>query len=274
MIFKLPFLIFLTFILLNGCSDSSSDAPTSDTNSNYTPTSLKTITSATEAKIALSAFNGAGSAYNLTSSSNNRTLAANYKKTETQNCLNGGNVVFEGTQFNYTQTYSDCDIGYSLYNGEVINTLADNNISGLNIFEMNTFSIISDNTTSYMNLTTQIQFDTEHSRSTLNGSMNIQSQFYNLDFEYTYSNYNYDVSYLTQTSTINGSFSINDKKNSCVNGIYNIETLTPLTGSTGSVKINNTTYKFISENEVEITLEDGSISNASKNEINTALLCN
>ena len=255
----------LTLALLTACNGTSA----TDNNTFYTVS--VSIDTPAKAKMAFANLNSA-----LSSQSKLNTQSAVKKSSsraiQSYDCINGGNFSIDADQGNSSTTYNNCLINDYTLNGKILYT---NDNSGATTLTMSNYELSSSGLNLKSNLTIVSEATQTKFTSKLNGAMSLKTSIPRaIDASFTYNNFVTTFYTGTSSTTMNGSFSVNDKISTCANGTYNIKTLSPLSETSGSVDVNGVVYTF-SNDIISVTLKDGSVTTCNKEEFeNTSLSCN
>jgi hypothetical protein len=145
------------------------------------------------------------------------------------------------------------------------------------------YTMQSSEMTMKMNLTEEIEVDVsdyDPMTITLNGTMEMIYGSYSSKMGYenfTIHTEGGSSSYSDTQVEINGKMSVNNTTNTCANGIYSIETISPLTShyysgySSGIMKVNGVTMNFNTDSTVDITYADGTSETISQS---SSVVCN
>jgi hypothetical protein len=262
-------------MLLTGCgSDDVEDALTSAAGSasglTLEQTTISTPTEAKNAMVAASAANGFSSSLDTTGvRSINRSIES--RESYTQSCSVDGSITIDvqsAQQENMSSVtvFDHCDNGYGTMNGKfIVSGSTTDGYSSAYKVSMQDYSVKNQYT--YIVATLDMDIDanaqTGYSNTIMNGNMHIEEYTENDSIDLGYSNFSIKQASMDSGIEINGQTSISSKNYSCVNGVYNIETLSPLKTynsdgySSGSMKINGAVYNYNSDGTVDVTLPNG-----------------
>lgn len=253
--FKLSLLTLA--ILISGCGGGSS-------NNNTTPPAgnandAKTVVEAEKNLNALSSFQSIDLSLNSVSNTSLKTLnkvisaKVSNQKATTVNCTNGGTLVTTISNDKKTANYSfsNCKEGTSFIDGEM--TVVSTNSATVQ-FTYNQLTVQDVGGTQYMNLTVQINNDTNSQITTasMNGVVNntaASGEKNNMTFTDFVSKFTNSNTSNESWSTIDGIIAVESK---CVTGTYTFETTQKLVDATdgstniesGILKLNGATYTF------------------------------
>lgn len=194
------------------------------------------------------------------------------RESYSQECTNGGTLAVNGemddTTVDQSITYTHCDLGGMLQNGS-FSMKGTNNSSQIDlVIDFDNYSVIDSYSSVFMDMQQSFKgyydenaYGFEDFEMIISGSMDLISDQEELSF--TYEKYTYSVE--DQKIRIDGKTSISSNINSCINGVYTIETLEPLssdwdyfTYSQGKMKVNDTLIEYNDNATITVTLEDGS----------------
>jgi hypothetical protein len=273
--------------LLVGCGGSDSGGSNM---SNYTvsgePVAITNEAAAANTVASLSSVQSASSSLgsiNFAPSRPSTNFAPNFKSPSlasanfTEQCSYGGTMSVNGSEsgdyesgsYSGTVTYSNCDEYYMTMNGSM-------NVSGSytdnypietwsDTISTSNLSMTSDTFSYTMNMymTSEGSYNyatyADYNKMTMSGTMVMTSGelTMNMGFE------NYIVIESDDELTVDGKLSIESSINTCASGVYEFETITPLTTSysygytSGKVKINGATFSFNSNGTADVTYADG-----------------
>lgn len=254
--------LFCATVLFLGC-DNSSSSNKSDGN-----------VTLQEAKRAWSAFNGASSIYMFNSFSQNPDTTSTTQQSNTYPCTLSGEVTFSGLPLLYSIHYNACkNDEKSIYNGEVDVRLDANSTQGTDFYSTSNYSIDINNLLSILDVNMTVTFSPTLYSFRYDGTMRAQSKLYNLDAIYRYDNFNSSFNAQTQSySYDNATFEVEDTIHSCINGKYTLNSLTPITPTSGTYTINSATFENVDIHTVKIHIADKSYT-FNTSELNAAILC-
>ncbi|MDY0121302.1 MAG: hypothetical protein RBR54_05100 [Sulfurimonas sp.] len=199
---------------------------------------------------------------------------------ETMDCSSGGTMSYDGvandTSANIVYSFNQCNNYGTLMNGSysVRGSNDGENISLTGSF--NNFKTSSENLSININMTQAIETNIDYNpmKTTTNGTVDVEMGSENLQIGYeNFELYMERISYSYQSYQykINGKTSIQSSINTCANGVYNIETLTPLQSAyggyeSGKMKVNGVVIEYHSGGTATVTFEDGTSETMNQNQ--------
>ena len=272
---KVKYLLFLGLAgitLMSGCGSDSTDKVSNDVIVSEVA-SIETVDAAEKAISAVGSIQAMGAtstAYTSNNSSNAPSRTISLSPINTTEACQTGSMTMKGdiseTNADFLTTYNECSDGYGSILSGSMKTVGTNNNGNINMkVVMNQFRVQTEANYYQMDLSMDLQINENNynvSSTRIDGVITLDMA------EYGQGNFGY-TNFLVKTDAnhyldISGSVNRDMTTDTCLNGVYNIDTTEPLKLSAtngsyeaGTMLVNGSVFEFHSDGTASVTFANG-----------------